>query len=191
MPEHETTLSYLLSIVQWSPLHLVIPFVIAQRIWELRLARRNERRSRERGAIEAGADHYPAIVVLHVLWFVGMIAEIVVLTRAVNPFWPALLAIFILAQALRYWAIRSLGSHWNTRILVMPGAKPVRRGPYAFLKHPNYVAVLIEIAVVPVLLGAYLTAITASLINLFMLRIRIRAEEEAWREYGKGYDVRK
>lgn len=181
-------LSDLIAIAHWSPLHALIPLVIVQRIMELRVAKRNERLARSRGAIEAGAGHYMAIVALHVLWFIGMIVEIVVLTRHISPFWPAFLLIFLLAQGLRYWAIRSLGVWWNTRILVLPGSTAVKSGPYRHMKHPNYVAVIIELFVLPALYGAYLTAITTSLINAVLLRIRIRDEEAALRKFTRNYD---
>ncbi|HVZ39469.1 MAG TPA: isoprenylcysteine carboxylmethyltransferase family protein [Candidatus Kapabacteria bacterium] len=185
MPEETSSLSYLLSIVQWSPLHVVILLVIVQRILELRLSKRNEKRLRERGAVEVGADHSPAIVTLHALWFAGMIAEVVLLTRSINPFWPALLAILLLAQWLRYWAIRSLGPSWTTRVLVVPKSRPVTSGPYKYLRHPNYIVVATELFVLPVMLGAYVTAITVTVINAILLLIRIRAEDRAWREIGK------
>lgn len=182
-------LSHLISLVDWSPLHLLIVAVAIQRIVELRIARRNERRARERGAIEVGRDHYAAIVTLHLLWFIGMLVEIVLLTRSINALWYLLLPAFIAAQALRIWSMRSLGEAWNTRILVVPGSRVVRRGPYKYLRHPNYLAVIIELAVVPVMLGAYLTAITTSLINTMLLRNRIRAEVEALRQFAKGFDA--
>lgn len=181
-------LSELLALVSWSPLHLLIPIVIVQRAVELRIARRNEAAARARGAVEYGRDHYAAIVALHTLWIIGMIAEIVVLTRAINPFWPALLAVWLAAQGLRYWAIRSLGPQWNTRVLVVPSEKAVVAGPYKWLRHPNYLAVVIELITLPVLLGAYLTGITASLFNAVLLVIRIRTEERALRHSGKGYE---
>jgi methyltransferase len=181
-------LSFLLARVEWTPLHLLIPLAIVQRIAELVIARRNGRLLVAKGAVEFGADHYPAIVALHVLWLAGMIVEIIVLSRALNPFWPALLVIYLLAQGLRYWALASLGANWNTRILVVPRGSAVRRGPYKWMKHPNYVAVVIELLVLPLMLGAYLTAITASIINAVLLRIRIKTEEAALREIGKGYE---
>ena len=179
MPDQQSLLSFLIGRVDWTALHLLIPLVIIQRVAELVKARRNARIVMAKGAVEAGANHYPAIVMLHLLWFVGMIVEIVVLSRAINPFWPILLVIFLLAQGLRYWAISSLGEQWNTRILVIPGSKPVSSGPYRLMKHPNYLAVVVEILILPVMLGAYITAVTTSLINLALLRVRIRAEEEA------------
>lgn len=162
--------------------------MIVQRIWELRIAKRNERTMRGRGAVEVDAEHYPTIVALHTLWFIGMIVEIVVLSRGINPSWYLLLAIVLVAQLVRYWAIRSLGVYWNTRILVLPKAKLVTRGPYRYLKHPNYIAVIIELLLFPLIFNAWLTAITASLINAFILRSRIKAEERALREIGKGYE---
>ncbi len=189
MPEETSLLSHLIAIAHWSPLHLLIPLAIIQRIAELRLARRNERLARSQGAIEVGANHYSAIVVLHTLWFIGMIVEIVLLTRAVSSFWPLFLLIFLLAAGLRYWAIRSLGVRWNTRILVIPGSRTIRRGPYRHMKHPNYVAVILELFSLPALYGAYLTAITASILNGVLLRIRITAEEQALQRLGKGYEM--
>lgn len=174
----------LFSLIRWSPLHLLIPLVVIQRIMELRIARRNERQLRDRGAVEYGRDHYPAIVALHTLWFVAMIAEIVILSRPINPFWIGLLAIFLGAQGLRYLTIKALGGRWTTRILVLPGEKPVRTGPYKYLRHPNYLAVVTEILVLPLLFSCYITAITFSLINAILLAIRIRTEEQAWKSAG-------
>ena len=99
-----------------------------------------------------------------------------------------MLAIAIAAMGLRYWCMRVLGSRWSIRILVVPGDKAVYRGPYKWLRHPVYLAVGLELAVIPVIVGAYLTAITATLIHLLLMRIRIRAEENALRRAGKGYD---
>ncbi len=172
----------LFSLVRWSPLHLLIPLVILQRLWELRIAKRNEKGLRRRGAIEFGRNHYPAIVTLHTLWFVAVIAEIILLSRPANPFWPGLVAIFLAAQWLRYTTIRTLGGRWTTRILVLPDEKPVTAGPFRYLRHPNYTAVITEILVFPLIFSCYITAITFSLVNAVLLTIRIRAEERAWRE---------
>src|SRR5688572_12086641 len=129
-------------LVDWSPLHLLIPLLILQRLGELVLAKRNERWLRSQGAVEVGADHYPMIVALHTLWLAGMICEILFLSRQLSPFWLPLLLIFLAAQALRYWTIRTLGRRWTTRILVLPGAPLVTSGPFRFLRHPNYLAVV-------------------------------------------------
>lgn len=182
-------LSYLIAIADWSPLHLLIPFAILQRLMELRRARRNDAVLRSRGAVEAGTGHYPAIVALHVLWFIGMIVEVVLLTRHVSLLWPLFLLLFLLAQVLRYWAIRTLGVRWSTRIMVVPGSMAVHRGPYRYIRHPNYVAVIMELFVLPAMYGAYVTAVTASIVNAMLLRIRIREEARALRELGRGYEA--
>ena len=182
MPEQIT----LFSLIKWSPLHILIPLAILQRISELRVAKRNERGLRERGAIEFGKDHYPAIVTMHTLWFIFMIAEIIILSRPINPFWPVLLPIWLGAQGLRYWTLRTLGTRWTTRVFVVPGETPVTGGPFRYLRHPNYLAVVIEILVLPLIFSCYITAITFSLINGLLLWIRIRAEERGWREVGRG-----
>ena len=134
-----------------------------------------------RGAVEVGAEHYGQIIALHVMWFIGMIVEIVILSRPVSPFWPALLVIFLLAQALRFWTMRTLGDRWTTRVLVLPRTKPITSGPFRLLRHPNYIAVIVELLVLPLIFSAYVTAVTASIINAFLLRRRIKVEEKAMR----------
>jgi methyltransferase len=166
-------------LVDWSPLHLLIPLVIVQRLWELRLARRHQRALQARGAVEVGAEGYPQIVTLHVLWFVGMVLEIFFLSRQINSFWPIPLALFLLAQGLRIWTIRTLGERWTTRVLVLPKTPPVTGGPFRFLRHPNYTAVAVELLVFPLIFSCYVTAFTVSIINAFLLRKRIRIEEKA------------
>ena len=163
----------------WSPLHLLVPFVIIQRIVELRVSRRNTVWLRSRGAIEVGAEHYPTIVAVHVLWFVSMIVECIVLTRVVSEFWIPLLVLFLLAQVLRYWTIATLGRRWSTRVLVLPKAKRITTGPFAFVRHPNYIAVMIELATLPLMLGAFITAVAISIVNAIVLRRRIMVEEQA------------
>ena len=173
-------------LIDWSPLHLLIPLLIMQRLGELVLAKRNERWLRAQGAVEVGADHYPMIVALHTLWLAGTIAEIIFLSRQLSPFWLPLLALFLIAQALRYWTIRTLGRRWTTRIIVLPGEPLVTSGPFRFLRHPNYLAVIVEILIFPMIFSAYVTAITASIINALLLRIRIRAEERGLGDGGAG-----
>lgn len=157
----------------------VILFVGVQRIAELAVARRNARWARQQGGYEAGRGHYPLIVLVHLLWFSGMAAEIVL--GAIPPvWWPVPAALFLFAQILRYWCIRSLGRYWNTRIWVIPGREPVIRGPYRYIRHPNYLAVIAEILTLPLVLGAFRTAATVSLLNLLVLfGVRIPAEERA------------
>lgn len=150
-----------------------------QRLSELLIARRNERTLRSEGAVEYDAPGYKAIVLMHIAFFVSMIAEFFILGRSLNPYWIPLLFIFTAAQIIRYWAISSLGKYWNTRILAVPGAKPVTKGPYKYMRHPNYLAVIIEIAVIPLIFSCYVTAIVFSILNLMLLRRRITIEERA------------
>jgi len=158
---------------------LFIALLIIQRISELILARRNERAVREMGASEYDSEGYRTIVLMHAAFFVSLGAEYFLLKRALNTYWPILATVFVLAQALRYWAIASLGVFWNTKILVLPGIEPVKNGPYRYMKHPNYVAVSIEIAVIPLIFSCYITCILFSALNLIALRRRIRIEESA------------
>lgn len=159
-----------------------IAALVIQRGLELRIAKRNEAAVRSRGAREFGAGHYPAFFVLHGAWLVAWPIEATLRGLALHPLWPLWLALFAAAQALRYWAISSLGERWNTRVLVLPGEPPIVRGPYRFLAHPNYVAVIVELAVVPLLFGAYGTAIVASVVNAALLfGIRIPCETAALR----------
>jgi methyltransferase len=149
-----------------------------QRLAELLHARRNERALRARGAVEAGARHYPVIVALHATWLAATLLEGRRATRLARGPLVALGA----AQVLRYWAITSLGPQWTTRILVDPSAAPVRSGPYRYLRHPNYVAVAAEIAAFPLVFGAWRTALVFSAADAAALRTRIRTEERARRD---------
>jgi methyltransferase len=156
-----------------------VALVALQRLLELRLSRRNEHILRARGAVERGREHYPLMVALHVLWLLSTLIEGVLRGPVL---WPVPLALFLLVQPLRYWAILSLGENWNTRILVVPGAELVRRGPYRYLKHPNYVVVVVEIATFPLIFGAWITALVFSVLNAALLFIRIREENRALAE---------
>lgn len=169
-----------LSLVDWSWLHLLIPLTILQRISELPRSKANERRLRAAGAVEFGADHYPAIVAMHALWFVVMIVELLWIPRQINPFWPVLLPTWIAVEALRFWTLATLGRRWTTRVLVLPGEKPVTTGPFAFVRHPNYLVVAAEILLVPLILGCWITAVTFTIANGVLLGVRIRIEERAW-----------
>lgn len=152
----------------------LIGFVTVQRLAELGLAQWNTRRLREQGGVEFGAAHYPLIVVLHAFWLLGL--WVFGHGRGVNPFW---LAIFIPLQAGRIWVIASLGRRWTTRVIVLPGEAAVAHGPYRFMRHPNYLVVMLEIAVVPLALSLPLFALVFSLANAAVLAIRIRVEDEA------------
>ncbi|MEJ7872401.1 MAG: isoprenylcysteine carboxylmethyltransferase family protein [Rubrobacteraceae bacterium] len=161
---------------------LAVTLVAAQRLLELVLARRNERRARARGAVERGRGHYPFIVALHTLWLVSTLVEGILRGPELPVFWPVPLALFLLVQPLRYWALFSLGESWNTKILVVPGAKPVRRGPYRYLNHPNYVVVVVEILSFPLIFGAWVTALVVTVLNAAVLYVRIREENRALAE---------
>lgn len=152
----------------------LVAFLTAQRLAELGLAQWNTVRLRAAGGVEFGAAHYPLMVALHAFWLLGlcMFGH----NRNVDPVW---LAVFIALQAIRVWVIASLGWRWTTRVIVMPGAAPIARGPYRWLRHPNYVVVVAEIAVVPMALGLLLFALVFSLANAAMLGYRIRVENQA------------
>jgi methyltransferase len=158
---------------------LFISVIIIQRILELILAKRNEKWMKSQGAIEFGQKHYPVIVFVHILFFISLIAEVHYFHKGISPLWPLLFIAFLAVQAVRIWAISSLGTYWNTKILVLPGASVIKKGPYKFLKHPNYCVVALELIIIPFMFNAYFTAILFTLLNIFVLSIRIPAEEKA------------
>jgi len=151
--------------------------VAAERVAELFVSQRHLRWARERAAVESGQGHYPVMVVLHVGLLVGCLVEVHALDRPFVPWlgWP-MLAVVVAAQALRWWCIRTLGPQWNTRVVVVPGLPLVRRGPYRWLRHPNYVAVVAEGVALPLVHDAWLTALVFTVLNAGLLRVRIRCE---------------
>lgn len=158
----------------------ILAALALERVFHLVIAARNARRAFAMGAVERGRGHYPVMAAFHALFLLAAAAEAIVLAR---PFpgklgWIALGGA-IGAQALRYWSIATLGPRWNTRIIVFPAMAPIGRGPYRFLRHPNYLAVIVEIACVPLIRGCWLTAAAFSIGNAALLRVRIRAEEAA------------
>ncbi len=155
--------------------HLVLAVLIVQRLAELVLANRNTRRLLAEGAEEHGRRHYPLFVLLHGGW----IAALVVLTPADATIEPVLLVVFVLLQLGRVWVIATLGKYWTTRIITVPGAPLVRRGPFRLVRHPNYLVVVGEIAVVPLMIGLWQVAVVFSILNLALLAWRIRIEEQA------------
>lgn len=158
---------------------LFIALVIFQRAVELIIAKRNELSLKELGAREVDRKGYRIIVAIHVAFFFLLIFEWTLLKRSLNPLWAVFLLIFAAAQILRYWAITSLGIYWNTKIIVAPEHPLIKSGPYKFLRHPNYVAVVTELAVVPLIFSCYLTAAVFTLLNAFVIRRRIRIETAA------------
>lgn len=155
---------------------VILAFVTAQRLGELVLAQRNTRRLLARGAVEVGAEHYPLIVGLHAAWLGGL--WLLAWDRPVHLLG---LAAYALLQALRTWTLASLGERWTTRIIVAPGEPLVRRGPYRYVSHPNYLIVVAEIAVLPLMFGLPLYALIFSLLNASLLWIRVGAENAALR----------
>jgi len=159
---------------------VLVALVGVERLAELVVSKRNAAWSMERGGIETGFGHYPFMVVLHTGLLVGALAEAWIR----RPEVPALLAwsmtaLVIASQALRWWCITTLGRRWNTRVIIVPGMPPVRSGPYKVLRHPNYVAVVVEGIALPLVHAAWITALVFSVANAFLLRVRIRTEDAA------------
>jgi methyltransferase len=152
----------------------VLAAVTLQRAGELVLASRNTRRLKARGAVESGAEHYPFIVVVHGAWLAGL--WVLAWNRPMN-LW--LLGLFAVLQAGRIWVIASLGGRWTTRIITLPGETLVRRGPYRFIPHPNYLVVAAEIAVLPLVFGLWIYALAFTALNAAMMAVRIPAEARA------------
>jgi methyltransferase len=159
--------------------YMFLVFVVLQRIAELFVAKRNERFMKEKGAIEFGQAHYKYIVLLHISFLLSTAGEVSFFQKGISSFWPVLLCIFICTQLLRVWAIISLGVYWNTKIIVLPATEIIRKGPYRFIRHPNYIVVILEMALLPLLFQAYITAVLFSVLNMFVLYIRIQEEEKA------------
>ena len=152
--------------------------VAAERVAELVVSQRNLSWSRARSGVEFGAGHYPAMVVLHTGLLVGCLIE-----AAHRPFLPGLgwpmLVLVLAAQGLRWWCIATLGRQWNTRVVVVPGAARVAGGPYRWLSHPNYLAVVVEGAALPLVHTAWLTALVFTVLNGWLLKVRIGVENRA------------
>ena len=159
---------------------LLIGAVAVERLAEVVVAERHRSVSKERGGVEFGAAHYPAMVTLHTALLAGCLLEPVLLHRPFIPAlgWPMLL-IAVAAQALRWWCITTLGYQWNTRVIVIPGAERVTGGPYRFLPHPNYVAVIAEGIALPLVHTAWITAVVFTILNAVLLRTRIHVENRA------------
>ncbi len=166
--------------------------LVMERLFELWLSKRNARRALARGGIELGRGQYQIMVVFHTLFIIACAVE----ATFRNPSFPESLSVRALigeaaAQALRYWSVATLGQSWNTRVIVIPNAPPVTRGPYRYIRHPNYAAVALEIACVPLIRGLMITAAVFSAANAILLAFRIRLEEHALGEsYGRAFAAR-
>jgi len=159
---------------------LLVLAVAGERLAELVVSRRNAASALARGGVERGREHFPAMVALHIGLLAGAMAELHLLDR---PFLPALgwpmLALVAASQALRWWCVATLGPRWNTRVIVVPGLPLVTGGPYRWLRHPNYLAVVVEGVALPLVHTAWLTAICFTVLNAVVLAIRLRCENAA------------
>lgn len=158
-----------------SALYVILALVAAQRAGELVYAERNTRRLRARGAREVAAWQHPFFVALHALWLLALL--FFVSPNTVPNWW--LVGGFFILQLARLWVLTTLGPYWTTRIMTLPDAPLVRRGPYRFMKHPNYAIVALELAVLPLAFGAWRLALVFTVLNTLLLAFRIRAEENA------------
>jgi methyltransferase len=158
----------------------LLGLVALERVVELGLSRRNARLAFAQGGVETGQPHYRVMTALHTAFLLCCALEPAVLHRTSPGGWAFVaLAVALGAQALRWWAIGTLGARWNTRVIVVPHAPPVTGGPYRFLPHPNYLAVVLELAALPLVHGAWLTALCFSVANVALLRVRLQVEEAA------------
>jgi methyltransferase len=153
---------------------IILVLVTLQRLGELWLSNRNTRRLLAQGAREHGRSHYPLIVAVHTTWLATLwwLAPM----RSIDGFW---LAIFVMLELARIWVLASLGERWTTRIIVLPDVPLVRRGPYRFVNHPNYLVVIGEIAVLPLVFGLWQVALVFTVLNAAVLWARIREENRA------------
>ena len=159
---------------------VLVVLVGLERLAELVVSKRNAAWSFERGGVESGFSHYPFMVVLHTGLLVGALVE----AYARRPDVPSALAwsmlvVVLLTQALRWWCIATLGRQWNTRVIVVPGLAPVRGGPYSLMRHPNYVAVVVEGLALPLVHACWITAVVFTVLNAVLLTVRVRVENAA------------
>ena len=159
---------------------ILLGLVVVERLAELVLSQRHAAWSLGRGGVESGRGHYPAMVALHTGLLAGCAVEVLLGGRAFLPWrgWP-MLALVVAAQVLRWWCIGALGRHWNTRVIVVPALPLVMRGPYRWLRHPNYVAVVVEGLALPLVHTAWVTAVAFTVLNAAVLTVRIRVEDAA------------
>ncbi|MGB6763642.1 isoprenylcysteine carboxyl methyltransferase family protein [Mycobacterium sp.] len=160
--------------------YLLILAVGIERLIELLVAKRNARWALAHGGKEFGGNHYPVMVVLHTALLLGCVIEVWALHRPFLPWigWP-MLVVVAASQVLRWWCVTTLGRRWNTRVIVLPKSQLVQSGPYRWIHHPNYVAVVAEGVALPLVHGAWLTAIGFTLANALLLTVRIKVENSA------------
>jgi len=165
---------------------LLLAFVTVQRLLELIIARRNTRALLAAGAHEVGAGHYPVMVALHTSWLLTLWAAWLMGRAELQP---GAACLYLLLQPLRFWTMASLGRYWTTRIIVVPAAPLVRVGPYRYLRHPNYLIVVMEIVLLPLALGLWPLAVIFSLLNAAVLRHRLAVEGDSLRQRGNAADA--
>ncbi|CAN5311649.1 isoprenylcysteine carboxyl methyltransferase family protein [soil metagenome] len=160
--------------------YLFILGIGVERLAELVVSRRNTRWSLSHGGKEFGSGHYPVMVAMHTLLLASCVTEVAVAHRPFVPWlgWP-MVAVVALSTGLRWWCVATLGKHWNPRLIVIPNAPLVTGGPYRWIHHPNYTAVTAEVAALPLVHSAWVTAIVFSIANAVVLNVRIRAENTA------------
>jgi methyltransferase len=159
--------------VTW-PAYLVLALVTLQRLGELVLAERNTRRLLAKGAFEVGRGHYPFLVAVHAGWLI-----VLWLLGPGPPIHLAPLVLYVILQAARVWILATLGDRWTTRIIILPGAPLVRAGAYRWVDHPNYLVVICEIALLPLVFGLPVVALVFSALNALVLWVRVREENKA------------
>lgn len=155
---------------------LFISFLIIQRLSELLVAARNEKWLRANGAVEYGKEHYPYIVLLHTAFIISVIAEYVYGNNTGTNYF--FIILFFVLIVIKIIVISTLGHYWNTKIFKVPGSKPVATGIYKYIKHPNYIIVICEIAIIPLAFNLYYTAVVFTILNALMLTVRIKKEND-------------
>lgn len=161
----------------WISILLII--LIMQRLTELWIAKRNEEWLKRQGAVEIGKKHYKWFIGLHVAFFIAMLLEMNLMGHIMTAVNPYFLTLFVLTQIGRVWCIFSLGRYWNTKIIVLPNRSLVTKGPYKYVAHPNYIIVGLELCIVPLLFGAYISALIFPLMHILLLMVRIPVENKA------------
>lgn len=163
-----------------NPYYVLVAAVAVERLAELVVSVRHARWALDRGGVEFGQRHFPVMAGVHAALLVACVVEVAVADRPFLPWlgWPMLLLV-LAAQALRWWCVVTLGRQWNTRVIVVPGLALISSGPYRWLRHPNYLAVTVEIVALPLVHTAWVTAVVFTLANIALLRVRIPVEERA------------
>jgi methyltransferase len=163
---------------------IFIIFLVVQRLTELIIAKKNEVNLISKGGKEFDIKGYNIIVLIHSFFIVSLITEFIMLKKNISEFWFIILPLYLILQILRYWIIFSLGKYWNTKLIFLPSHNIVRKGPYKFLKHPNYFVVKLEFLLIPLLFNSFITLIIFSIINFLILLRRIKIENKLIDQFG-------